>query len=106
MKRIALSVLAVIFSVNFASAGMYCSEPTAPIFYETKPSKPSVPYCVNEYSGTHTCDDFTIQNFNSEVETYNSRLRSYQSSAEYYITELNQYVRDAQAYAHCEASNL
>ena len=44
----------------------YCSEPSAPY---SKPSKPSVPYCVNEYSNTHTCDDWEIQSYNCLLYT-------------------------------------
>ena len=35
--------------------------PTAPSTWNkpTKPTKPMVPFCVNEYSNTHTCDDWT-----------------------------------------------
>ena len=106
MRHIAFGLLIIISNADFALAGIYCIAPTAPSFYETKPSKPDVPFCVNEFSGTHSCDDITIQNYNSEVESYNSRLRSYQSNVDNYIAELNQYVRDAQTYAHCEASFL
>ena len=38
---------------------------------ESKPTKPSVPYCVNEWSNTHTfCDDWTINSYNRDVENY------------------------------------
>ena len=87
-------------------AGVYCSKPSVPSFYDQKPIKPSVPFCVNDFMKTHTCDDFTISQYNSEVETYNSRLRSYNSSVEIYIAELNRYVRKARDYAQCEVDNL
>jgi len=106
MRRIGLAVLAVILTTSYALAGVYCSAPTAPSFYDTKPTKPDVPYCVNEYSSTNTCDEFTIGSFNSEVESYNSALRSYRSSVELYISELNSYLREAKDYADCEVSNL
>ena len=93
-------------SINYATAGIYCSEPSVPSFYDRKPTKPSVPFCVNELMRTHTCDDFTISQYNSDVETYNSRLRSYNSRVEIYISELNSYVRSARDYAQCEADNL
>lgn len=106
MIRNGLAFLAYILATSYALAGVYCSEPTAPTFYETKPTKPDVPYCVNEFSGTNTCDEFTISSYNAEVEAYNSALRSYRSSAQLYISELNSYLRDAKDYADCEVSHL
>ena len=96
----------VVISNSYSFSGIYCSEPSAPSFYDRKPTKPSVPFCVNEFMKTHTCDDFTISQYNSEVETYNSRLRSYNSSVEIYIAELNRYVQKARDYAQCEVDNL
>ena len=57
----------------------WCSEPIAPSAPSswnkpTKPMKPSVPFCVNEYSNTHTCDDWTISSYNNDVNYYNSQL--------------------------------
>ncbi len=74
----------------------YCSEPRVPYF---KPTKPSVPFCVNEFTKTHTCDSWTIN-------SYNSAIRSYNYEVDNYIDELNRYVRAASDYAKCEASNL
>jgi hypothetical protein len=74
----------------------FCSEPSAPYW---KPSKPSVPYCVNEYANTHTCDDWVI-------ESYYSDLDSYRYEVQRYINELQQYVSNASDYANCEISNL
>jgi hypothetical protein len=106
MRNFALCIFAIISNADFAWAGLYCTAPTAPPFYETKPSKPDVPFCVNELAGTHSCDDLTIQSYNAAVEVYNRRLRSYQSSVDIYISDLNQYLRKAQEYTRCEASNL
>lgn len=89
-----------------AAALAYCSAPSAPNFYDSKPTPPSVPYCVNEFSNTHTCDDYTIDRYNNDVERYNSELQSYQYNASRYIDELNRYVSDAQSYAECEADDL
>ena len=106
MMRIVLVGVAIVATTSSAWCGMYCSEPRAPSFYESKPTKPDVPYCINEYSRTNSCDQFTIDNYNSEVETYNSALRSYRSSVELYVSELNSYLRKAKVYADCEVSNL
>lgn len=74
----------------------YCMEPSAPY---SKPDKPSVPFCVNEWAGTHTCSDW-------EIDDYNSQLRSYEYDVESYINQLNNYIDEAVAYAQCEVSNL
>ena len=74
----------------------YCSQPSAPYF---KPSKPTVPFCVNEWSNTHTCDDFTIQNYNNNLESYRYEVQNY-------VIELQRYVDNAVAYANCEIDNL
>ena len=83
-----------VLSSNLAMA--YCYEPSAPY---SKPYKPSVPYCVNEWAGTHTCDEWEINN-------YYSQLESYRSDVEYYIRQLNNYIDEAVEYAECEVSNL
>ena len=41
----------------------YCSAPSVP--YGGAPSKPSKPYCINEFSNTHTCDDWEIDSYNN-----------------------------------------
>ena len=74
----------------------YCSQPSAPY---SKPSKPTVPFCVNEWSNTHTCDDFTIQNYNNNLESYRYEVQNY-------VRELQRYVDNAVAYANCEIDNL
>jgi hypothetical protein len=74
----------------------YCSHPSVPY---NKPTKPNVPFCVNEFAGTHTCDSWTIN-------SYNSAVRNYKYEVDAYIEELNRYVRAASNYAQCEASNL
>ena len=90
--------LFVFLSVIFFTTNLYafCSAPSAPYF---KPIKPSVPFCVNEFTKTHTCDSWTINSYNNSIRTYNYEVDNY-------INELNRYVRAASDYAKCEASNL
>jgi hypothetical protein len=103
----ALPTVIFVGSFFYSSAAIaYCSEPSAPSFYETKPSAPAVPYCVDEFSNTHTCDDWEIESYNTSVDSYNPRLRRYQTAVQSYIEELNQYLRDARNYAECEVSAL
>ncbi|MDC0563950.1 hypothetical protein OAP51_04050 [Alphaproteobacteria bacterium] len=78
------------------NAMAFCSEPSAPW---GKPVKPSVPYCVNEWDRTHTCDDWEIDNYNAALESYNYEVQSY-------IRQLNDYIDEAAEYAQCEVNNL
>lgn len=97
-----------LFSVNAGpvSAGIYCTPPVAPSFFETKPTKPIKPFCLNEITNTHTCDEWIVSKYNIEVDTYNGRLREYQDAARIYIDELNSYLKKAREYAQCEVENL
>ena len=89
-----------------ACAGIYCTEPRAPAFYDTKPAKPYVPSCINEYSHTNTCNEYEISAYNSEIDSFNSKLRMYKADADFYISQLNQYIGETKTYANCEASHL
>ena len=51
----------------------FCSAPSAP--FGGAPSKPSKPYCINEFSNTHTCSDY-------EIDSYNNSLRNYKNDIE------------------------
>ena len=104
-KLLGILVLGLLIP-NFAYA--YCSEPSAPSSYSkpTKPMKPSVPFCVNEYSNTHTCDDWTINSYNNDVNSYNSQLQSYNYEIDDYVRKLQNYANDAQDYANCEIRSL
>ena len=94
MIRFALLLL---MSLAFATnAVAFCSEPSAPW---GKPSKPMVPYCVNEYTNTHTCSDWEIDNYYSDLESYNDEVQSY-------IRQLNDYIDEAVEYAKCEVKSL
>ena len=58
-----------------------------------------VPYCVNEYTNTHTCSDWELDNYYSELESYNYDVQSY-------IRQLNEYIDEAVEYAQCEVNSL
>tara|TARA_B110000503_G_scaffold40753_1_gene66963 strand:- start:597 stop:920 length:324 start_codon:yes stop_codon:yes gene_type:complete len=106
MKKIFTYIfLYLLFS---SAAYSYCSAPSAPstIFSPTKPTKPSVPYCANEYARTHTCDEWTISNYNNEIQSYNSAIQSYKYEVDSYIRSLQVYVDEARQYAECEIRNL
>lgn len=106
MLRVLTVATVIVFKTSTALAAMFCTAPNAPSFNDTKPRKPSVPYCINEYSHTSTCDEYTTSIFNSEVDQYNSNIQRYRSDADSYISELNSYLKKAKSYADCEADNL
>ena len=95
MKKLLL-ILSVVLFANPAFS-FYCSEPSAS-FIRT-PSKPSVPFCVNELMGTHTCSDWELDNYYNELE-------SYQNDAQEFIEELNNYIDEAVDYATCRSNEL
>ena len=104
-KLLGIVVLGLLWN-SFAYA--YCSAPFTPSNWNrpTKPMKPSVPFCVNEYSNTHTCDEWTINSYNNDVDYYNSQLQSYSYDVDDYVRKLQNFVNDAQEYANCEIRNL
>lgn len=64
-----------------------------------KPSKPMTPFCVNEWNNTHTCDEW-------QINSYYSDLDQYRYEVENYINDLQRYVDDAVDYAQCEIRSL
>ena len=74
----------------------FCYEPSPPW---SKPSKPIVPWCVNEWTNTHTCSDWEIDNYNYEVQNYNYEVQNY-------IYELQNYLYEAEDYVNCEINSL
>jgi hypothetical protein len=106
MRGNSVAILMIICGARSATAGVYCTAPEVPTFYGTKPTRPTIPFCLNEFNNTNSCDEFVIENYNAAVDIYNREISEYNSEADLYIDELNRYVRDAQAYTRCEASNL
>ncbi len=100
----AVAVLLVAYAPSVAMA--YCSEPSAPSFYGTAPTEPNKPYCINEYSNTHTCSDWEIRSYNSDIDRYNDDLRRYRVDVDSYVRQLQDYVDGAVDYAKCEIGNL
>ena len=74
----------------------FCYEPSPPW---SKPSKPMVPWCVDEWTNTHTCSDWEIDNYNYEVQNYNYEVQNY-------IYELQNYLYEAEDYVNCEINSL
>ena len=86
----------------------WCSEPMAPSVPSNwnKPSKPSVPFCVNEWNNTHTCDDWTISSYNSDLQRYRYELEDYQRKLQNYVNDAQYFANEALNYANCEIRNL
>jgi len=109
----------------------FCSEPN---FFESAPSfssyplssaptyqKPSVPFCLSEYSwsGSHTCEAYEIDRYfdevnayidalNSyldEVRTYANEAREFANSAISFFEEVDRFSQDALSFASCEADD-
>ena len=74
----------------------FCYEPSPPWL---KPSKPIVPWCVDEWTNTHTCSDWEIDNYNYSVQNYNYEVQNY-------IYELQNYLYEAEDYVNCEINSL
>lgn len=105
LSTVAITLLFISAPAN-ASSGLYCSSPDAPDMHQTKPVEPIAPYCVNEIMGTHTCSEWEIESYNSEIARYNDELVYYRSAAQLYASELQDYVEDAVEYAECELGHL
>jgi len=90
--RSLFSLLFLIPSLSYS----YCYEHSPPW---SKPTKPSMPWCVNEWNNTHTCSDW-------EIESYYSDIRIYYYDVENYVNDLNNYLYDAEDYVRCEINSL
>ena len=80
---------------------MFMNPPDAPGSF----SRPSLPYCLNgyQYSGTHTCDKWEINNYVNEINDYISDLYRYAQEAQNFAQNAAQFAADAALYAECEA---
>jgi hypothetical protein len=90
------AILTALLLTVATQAGAFCIEPT--IFMST-PMKPSLPWCVNEWDNTHTCDDW-------EIQAYYAELDNYRSEPQQFINALNLYVDEAVYYAQCRSNEL
>ena len=106
MKKL-LGIVVISFFYHTLVYG-FCYAPTPPSNWNKpiKPMKPSVPFCVNEWNNTHTCDEWTINSYNSDVDYYNSQLQGYRYEVDNYIRELQNFANEAASYANCEIRNL
>lgn len=106
MKRLILSLMMVLLLPALVSA--YCSSPSAPDppgTYE-RPDKPSVPYCINTFSNTHTCSQWEIDSYKSALQQYKYDVEDYIRKLQNYVDEANDFVNEAVDYANCEIRNI
>ncbi|WP_228866183.1 hypothetical protein [Roseibium aggregatum] len=107
-KRGLLSAAALLMTVNSAFA--FCSEPS---LYESAPDapgsfyKPDVPYCLSQYKWTskHTCDQWEIDSYISDVNDYIRKLNDYADEARDFAEAATNFANDAIDYAECEAED-
>ena len=106
MKKILKIIVFVVLIPTNVFA--WCSEPMAPSVPSNwnKPSKPLVPFCVNEWNNTHTCDDWTISSYNSDLDRYRYELEDYQRELQNYVNDAQYFANEALSYANCEIRNL
>lgn len=105
MRR--LTIFAIL-CVTPTSSWAYCSEPTPPDppSSYSRPTKPAVPFCVNTYDNTHTCDDWEIENYETQLRRYQSEIDDYVRELKNYASEAESYYREAVSYAQCEVRDL
>ena len=98
----------VMFLLNAPNALAFCYEPDAPDPPSSflKPTKPSVPWCVDEYSMTHTCDDWEIDSYNSDLQSYRYEVENYVNQLEMFVAEAQSFYSESVDYANCEIRSL
>ena len=106
MKRFINILTGALLSASGAQA--FCSEPS---FYESPPSvpfggPPDTPYCMTgfSYSRTHTCDEWEVRNYISEVESYIDDLNNYVAEYLEFANSAASAYETALAYAECSAA--
>ena len=107
----AFGVMVLMATATSLPAAAFCSQPS---FYGSEPSppgtysKPDVPYCLSEYSwsGKHTCDEWEIDSYISEVNDYIRELNRYANEANEFAEEAIEFANESAAYAECEAQEV
>ena len=94
--RKALTIGFVFVGLLAGTANAYCAEPS---LYMATPLKPNIPYYINEWNNTHTCDDWVIQNYYDD-------MNSYADEVETFMNALNNYVSEASEFARCKAGEI
>lgn len=104
MKKAILVLFAFLLS---PVANAYCFSPS---FYVTPPDepgtwhKPTPPICMTgyKYSGTHTCSEWEIENYVTDLEDYLRKLSEYKDELNTFADEVVNFLDEAYQYADCE----
>ena len=88
--------------------GAFCLAPNPPPSPPTlyRPQPPIPPYCLNEFTGTHTCQDWEIANYNNAIQQYKIELQDYLLQLQQYVSNAEQFANEARIYATCEINSL
>lgn len=109
MRRIAF--LCAIFLSAPTLALAFCSQPYGDVTLPDAPGsfhKPSAPYCLSGYkfSRKHTCSDWEIRSYQSEIEDYLNKLQTYANDAVDAANKAISFANDAKSYAKCESEDV
>lgn len=109
MRWASMMVLAFLPAPAFG----YCYEPSVPSRLSAPDapgsySRPSVPYCLStySYSNEHTCDQWELDAYFSDVEVYVNSLQTYLVDFNEYARKVSRLEQEAEAYALCEAEEV
>ncbi|SEQ78210.1 hypothetical protein SAMN05216548_107210 [Faunimonas pinastri] len=108
-KKVFSPLLVVSSFLMSAPAWGYCSEPSFSSSAPNAPSsssRPSVPYCLEEYriTGRPTCQSWEIDSYKSELRDYIEKLQRYANESIDFAKEAISFAKNAQAYSKCEAT--
>lgn len=67
-----------------------------------------MPFCLNSYSYSreHTCDEWELDSYFSDVEDYVSSLQAYLVEFNEYTRKVSRLAAEAETYAVCEAEEV
>ena len=101
-------LIALMVVCLFPGVGVACYEPDPPDPPSTynRPEPPRPPYCLDAFSGTHTCEDWEIDGYNDEFRQYKYELEAYREELRQYVSDAEDFAYDASDYAECEISDL
>lgn len=67
-----------------------------------------MPFCLAEFkfSGHHSCDDYEIPRYKSEIDDYIGKLQTYVNDAFEAASEASSYAKEVESYAKCEVEEV
>ena len=103
------STVVAVGLTGVAPSFAFCSEPS---FISSVPeppssfSKPDAPFCLSDYSWSrkHSCDQWEIDSYISDINEYIRKLRTYVDEANEFASEASSFASEAFDYAQCEAN--